>query len=111
MVVVFNHIEEFLERCNFWTRLIAMPFHIRAFPEYFPMLLAPVVSRLGNGVFEHPAFVLPMRTDVEYLDALSTDAESKVNLSAEMWRWPPFLDEFSDQLSAVLHFKFGECHG
>jgi hypothetical protein len=111
MVVVFNHIEEFLERCNFQIRLIAMPFHIRAFPEHFPMLLAPVVSRLGNGVFEYPAFVLSMRTEVEYLDALSTDAECKVNLSAEMWRRPPVLDEFSDQLFAVLQFKFGERHG
>ena len=57
-----------------------MPFHVRTLPEDFPFELALVVGGFGNGGFQRDALIHPMRTELEYLDALSTNAECKVDL-------------------------------
>jgi hypothetical protein len=87
-----------------------MPFIIGAFPEHLPDESAPVVGRLGDGLLDQPAVVGEGRTDLEYLDALSGDAEGQINQCTKMRWWPPLLDEFSDELLAALQFKFGERH-
>jgi hypothetical protein len=53
-------------------------------------------------MFEDPAFVHPIRTELKYLDALPTYAERKVNLSTNMRRRSPLLNEFSDELLAAF---------
>ena len=79
-----------------------MPFQVGTLPENLPTEFALVVGRLGNGMFEDPAFVHPIRTELKYLDALPTYAERKVNLSTNMRRRSPLLNEFSDELLAAF---------
>jgi hypothetical protein len=102
VVVVLNDIQEILDRCDFRTRLITMPFQVGTLPENLPTEFALIVGRLGNGMFEDSAFVHPIRTELKYLDALSAYAERKINLGTKMWRRSPLLDEFGDELLAAL---------
>jgi hypothetical protein len=102
VVVVLNDIQEFLDRCDFRTGLITMPFQVGTLPENLPIEFALIVGRLGNRMFEDPGFVRPMRTEFKYLDALSVYAERKINFGTKMWRRSPLLDEFGDELLAAL---------
>ena len=87
-----------------------MPFQIGALPEHFPGESALDVGRLCHGTFEHPALVEEMRANFEDLDALSVDAECKVDQGTQMRRRSPLPDEFRNQLLATPCFKFGERH-
>jgi hypothetical protein len=71
-------------------------------------LLALVVCRLGDWLFQLLAFVTPVAADFEYLDALSVDTVRKIKLSANMWGWAPPFNELGDQLLASLRIEFTE---
>ena len=86
VLVVLNDIQKFFDRSNYGIWLIAVPFHIGTLPKDLPIESALVVGRLGDGLFERLGFISPVRTDFEYLDALSADTECKVKLCTNMWR-------------------------
>ncbi|MGZ5096298.1 MAG: hypothetical protein ACXWCH_34750 [Burkholderiales bacterium] len=108
--VVLNDIQKFLNRCHGRHRLITVPFEIGAPPQDLPIEFALVVGCLGKGLFERLAFIPPVRTQLEYLDALPADTECKVNFRTEMRRRSPLFNEFGDQLFAALNFKLRERH-
>jgi hypothetical protein len=61
-------------------------------------------------MFDGIAFARPMRTYLEYLDALPVYAECEINVFTETWRWSTPLNEFGHQFLAPFDFKFGEHH-
>ncbi len=92
MRVFLNKREKVFDGIDLRVWLIAVPLKISPLPENFPISFALVVSRLGDGVFQNLAFVFPMGTDFENLDALPLRPERAIEPRANM-RWlTPMLD-------------------
>lgn len=105
MFVLLDDIQEAFNRWYRQVRLVAVPFEVGSPPEDLPIAGALVVSCFGYGTFDLPGCIFPVGADLVNLDTLILDSERQVDLGADVWRWSPPLDEFSDELLAPFDFE------
>jgi hypothetical protein len=109
-LINLNDSQELFERADLRIRQIAVPFQIGLHPEYFPDFLIRDIRGLGDGALYDPAGVLEMRPNCKYLEALTSEAKSVVELAAEVRRRATALDEQTDESFAPLPVGFVQCH-
>lgn len=55
-----------------------MPLQVRASPEYLPQILSSYIGRLGERVLANDRWVVPLRANLEYFDALPSQPVADV---------------------------------
>ena len=87
-----------------------MPLQVGPFPKYLPQILISNKSRLGERVLANDRWIVPLRTNLEYLDALPNQTIADV----EFWtyvRWGTALgQECCHGIFDALTVEIVECH-
>ena len=107
----FQQREEVFDRIDLRVRLIAAPLQITTLPKDLPISFSFVKRRLCYAMFNGFAFARPMRSYLEYLNALLLHPKCKINALAKAWRRSTLLNELGHHCLAPVEVKFRERHG
>ena len=88
-----------------------MPLQVRASPEYLPQILSSYIGRLGERVLANDRWIVPLRANLEYFDALPIQPVANV----EFWTYPRRRSVLGQEnrhgIFDALNVKIVECHG
>ena len=87
-----------------------MPLQVRAFPKHLPQILSSYVGRLGEWALTSDRRIVPLRANLEYLNALVSQPIANVEFRAYV-RWRAALGhERYHGIFDTLPVEVVECH-
>src|SRR5438093_13181801 len=95
-----DDVEEGFERVHFGIRFVPMPLEVSAHPEDSPAVRCSDEGCLGDRRFHLLGFVLPVRTNLEDLDAVAIDAIADIELLANVLWWAASFEKLCERLLA-----------
>ena len=98
------------QRFNLGVWVVPMPLEIGSLPIHFPDLLRFYVRRFCYRLFDFLFRIIPKRTNLEYLDALTFDPKSKVQLRTNMGKRTSLFDERPHFLLNLFSFELAQSH-
>jgi len=110
ILIATDHSQEGYETGNLRNRLIAMPLEIATHPENAPAIGSPDKRGFCNRMLHLFVRVLPVRADLEELNALAGYPVTKIELRSNVWRGPMALHKFRNVALAALPLHVIECH-
>jgi hypothetical protein len=109
LITVYD-VEERLQRVHFEIGFVSVPFQIAAHPKDPPAVLGSHKGCLGDWRFHFLRSVLPIRANLEDLDALAGYATPYVKLVTNMHRRSAPLKKAGDRLLAPSALNVGQGH-
>ena len=110
VLVLLHDGQKLFDSCDFRCGSVAVPLLIGALPVHPPHTLSSDKGRFGEGTLTRYLRPIPLRTNLEQLNALTGDTEPEVELGANMWGRPALLDERADCLFDSLPFNVVQRH-
>ena len=108
--VSLYNFKKLLDCFDFWVRAIAMPLQVCTLPVDFPYLLSFDIGSLCYRRLDLHTRFASCRAYFENLDALTFDAEGKIEFVSNVSRRPTVFNVLADKFFTSLYFKFTECH-
>src|SRR5699024_750468 len=88
--------------------LVGVPLQITLLPVDFPYLLASDPGCFGHIIFHFGLWIIPLRTNFEYDDALIVNSIGQVNLRSELFRRPAPVDKLFNNRFPLIKFSFSK---
>ena len=110
MLIATDQFEKGLQTAHFRIGLVSMPLQIGPHPEHTPTILCPNKSRLCDGVLHFLFRILPIRPDLEELDAVARNSVAEVELWTNVRRRAMALHKVRKIAFDTLSLDIVECH-
>ena len=99
-----------MQTAHFRGRLVSVPLEIAPHPEHAPKILRPNKSRFCDGVLHFLLRILPVRPNLEDLNAVAGNSIAVIKLWPNVWRRTTPLHKVREIALDTLSLDVVKCH-